>query len=70
MIPDALIIAILTFVGLVVAALIAGAFALGTQLVKWQASNQKLWLWNRALVDHIYRGLGPPPPTPPTDLFE
>lgn len=34
-----------------------------------QADNQRLWQWNRALVDHIYRGLGPPPPSPPEDLF-
>ena len=35
-----------------------------------QADNQRLWQWNRALVDHIYKGLGPPPPEPPTDLFD
>lgn len=34
-----------------------------------QADNQRLWQWNRALVDHIYKGLGPPPPEPPEDLF-
>lgn len=34
-----------------------------------QADNQRLWQWNRALVDHIYKGLGPPPPEPPADLF-
>ncbi|QTX04105.1 hypothetical protein [Agromyces archimandritae] len=28
-----------------------------------------LYLWNRQLVDHIYRGLGPPPPAPPPGLF-
>ena len=35
-----------------------------------QADNQRLWQWNRALVDHIYKGLGPPPPSPPEDLFK
>lgn len=35
-----------------------------------QAANQRLWQWNRALVDHIYKGLGPPPPKPPADLFD
>lgn len=35
-----------------------------------QADNQRLWQWNRALVDHIYKGLGPPPPKPPEDLFK
>lgn len=34
------------------------------------ADNQRLWLWNRSLVDHIYKGLGPPPPEPPAALFE
>ncbi len=34
-----------------------------------QVDNQRLWQWNRALVDHIYKGLGPPPPPPPVDLF-
>ena len=35
-----------------------------------QADNQRLWQWNRALVDHIYKGLDPPPPEPPADLFD
>ena len=35
-----------------------------------QADNQRLWQWNRALIDHIYKGLGPPPPEPPEDLFK
>lgn len=35
-----------------------------------QADNQRLWQWNRALVDHIYKSLGPPPPEPPEHLFE
>lgn len=35
-----------------------------------QADNQLLWQWNRALVDHIYKGLDPPPPEPPADLFD
>lgn len=29
--------------------------------------NMKLWAYCRKLIDHIYRGLGPPPP-PPDDL--
>ncbi|WP_390134452.1 hypothetical protein [Bifidobacterium apicola] len=33
------------------------------------ADNQRLWLWNRQLVDHIYKGYPPPPPEPPADLF-
>ena len=43
------------------------AYRLAQQM---QADNQRLWQWNRALVDHIYKGLGPPPPEPPADLFD
>lgn len=43
------------------------AYRLAQQM---QADNQRLWQWNRSLVDHIYKGLGPPPPNPPADLFD
>lgn len=39
-------------------------------LLELRADNQRLWAWNRSLVDHIYKGLGPPPPEPPDDLFD
>lgn len=32
-----------------------------------QDANRRLWAYCRKLVDHIYKGLGPPPP-PPDDL--
>ena len=70
MIPDAVTLAILAFVGLVLTALIAGGVTLAINLAKWHAQNQRLWYWNRQLVDHIYRGSPPPPPAPPTDLFD
>lgn len=35
-----------------------------------QKDNALLYLWNRELVDHIYKGLGPPPPAPPAGLFK
>ena len=70
MIPDAVTLAILAFVGLVLAALIAGGITLAVNLTKWHAQNQRLWFWNRQLVDHIYRGNPPPPPAPPADLFD
>lgn len=66
---DPVIVAVLTFVGVTLAALITGGITLAVQLAKWHTTNQRLWLWNRSLVDHIYRGLGPPPPSPPDDLF-
>ena len=71
-----LIIAIVGAVGAVVGALVSTLSAAAKNKMeayrlaqKMQADNQRLWQWNRALVDHIYRGLGPPPPSPPEDLF-
>ena len=43
------------------------AYRLAQQM---QADNALLWQWNRQLVDHIYKGLGPPPPEPPENLFD
>lgn len=43
------------------------AYRLAQQM---QADNALLWQWNRQLVDHIYNGLGPPPPEPPENLFD
>jgi hypothetical protein len=34
-----------------------------------EAENRALWLWARKLVDHIYRGAPPPPPTGPIDVL-
>lgn len=67
---ESVTLAILAFVGIVLAALIAGGVTLTINLTKWHADNRKLWHWNRQLTDHIYRGLGPPPPAPPADLFD
>lgn len=30
----------------------------------------RLWRYNRQLVDHIYKGAPPPPPDPPENLFK
>lgn len=70
MIPDPLEVGILAFAGLIVAALIAAATTLAVQMMKWQIQNQRLWAWNRALQDHIYRGSPPPPPEAPDGLFD
>lgn len=70
MMPDSLVIAMLAFVGVVLASLVAGGITLAIQLTKWQSDNRRLWLWNRQLVDHIYRQLPPPPPLPPAELFD
>lgn len=71
------IIAFVAAVGAVVGAIIQqvasafnarlDAYRLAQQM---QADNARLWQWNRSLVDHIYKGLGPPPPDPPENLFE
>lgn len=68
--PLAVIVPLLTFLGLVVVALVGGGITLGVQLTKWYAQNQLLWLYNRQLIDHIYRGNPPPPPTPPAGLYD
>ena len=65
-----IIVPLLTFLGLVVVALVGGGVTLGVQLTKWYAQNQLLWLYNRQLIDHIYRGNPPPPPTPPAGLYD
>ncbi|WP_262002234.1 hypothetical protein [Microbacterium sp. Mcb102] len=70
MTADPIVLAILAFAGVVVAALVAGGVTLAIQLTKWYVQNQRLWFWNRQLVDHIYLGKGPPAPAPPADLFD
>lgn len=67
---DTISIAIVGMVAVVLAALIGGAVTLAVALARWHTDNKRLWLWNRQLVDHIYRGLGPPPPAPPAELFD
>lgn len=65
-----IVVAILTFAGVVAAALVAGGITLAVQLTKWHADNRLLWHYNRQLIDHIYRRAGPPPPAPPRELFD
>ncbi len=43
------------------------AYNLAAQM---QEDNQLLWLWNRELIDHIYKQDPPPPPAPPEGLFD
>ena len=68
--PLAVIVPLVTFLGVVIAALVAGGITLGVQLTRWYNQNQLLWLYNRQLIDHIYRGNPPPPPTPPAGLYD
>lgn len=39
-------------------------------LAQSQRREHLAYLWNRQLVDHIYRGLKPPPPAPPPGLLD
>ncbi|PWG65040.1 hypothetical protein [Bifidobacterium callitrichidarum] len=74
---DDLLIALVGLVGAIVGAAGSQMFtAAKTHLEAYMlaqemlADNQRLWQWNRSLIDHIYKGLGPPPPEPPDDLFQ
>lgn len=70
MIPLELSLGLIAAMAIVIAALVAGGVTLAVALVKWNGDNRKLWAWNRALVDHIYRGSPPPPPAAPVGLFD
>lgn len=37
---------------------------------RYAEDNALLYLWNRELVDHIYKGKPPPAPVPPAGLFK
>lgn len=71
-----LIIAVVGAVGAVVGALVS-SIATGAKnkmeayrlAQRMQADNQRLWQYNRQLIDHIYRRVPPPPPEPPENLF-
>lgn len=71
-IPDPLEVALVAMLAMVLAGLIAaGGVTISIQLIKWKMENQRLWSWNRALQDHIYRGGSPPPPpAAPPGLFD
>ena len=51
------------------AAIIATRVTIRSQVRLVQKDNHLLYLWNRQLVDHIYKGQPPPPPEPPAGLF-
>lgn len=60
------VVAILGLVG----AILGSYITVRSQVARVQKDNHLLYLWNRELVDHIYRGKPPPPPAPPKGLFE
>jgi len=75
------VVGLLAAVAAIIAALIAADSAkqarqanripeLEEMIVRYRADLQRLYLYNRELVDHIYREVGPPPPPPPAGLFK
>lgn len=62
---EAIIVAIVGVAGTIGGAMTTNMFAAAKNRLEayqlaqeMQADNQRLWQWNRALVDHIYKGLG------------
>lgn len=53
-----------------VTAVVGSYLTVRAQVRLVQKDNALLYLWNRQLTDHIYKGLGPPPPAPPAGLFK
>lgn len=39
------------------------------RLALMEGRERQLWNYCRELIDHIYRGRGAPPPTPPKGIF-
>lgn len=65
--------AVLAYLGVKRSSDLARVTALEHRVSITDRVNSGLWSWNRGLQDHIYRGLGPPPPEPPdwlAALFE
>ena len=53
-----------------VGAIVGAYLTVRSQVRLVQKDNSLLYLWNRELVDHIYRRQEPPPPSPPDGLFK
>lgn len=59
----------IALIGVVIAML--GAYGVVRSQVRLvQKDNALLYLWNRELIDQIYKGHGPPPASPPPGLFK
>lgn len=66
---DLVITITVALIGLV-GAIMGAYFTVRAQVRLVQKDNALLYLWNRQLVDHIYKGQGPPAPSPPDGLFK
>jgi hypothetical protein len=68
--PTGILVGLLALVGVLAAAIVSALVALGIALLRYLAKQHLLELWNRQLVDHIYRQLPPPPPPAPEGLYD
>jgi len=68
----AVVVAALGGFGAIGAAMIAMMVYLMRRVAQLDERNALLWAYCRKLIDHIWRGAGPPPPAPDdlADLFE
>lgn len=70
--PTPLIVAAVTAAAMLGAALIAAVATAWVwtmrRMLRAEAHNVQLWRYTRTLIDHIYRGLGSPPPEPPESI--
>lgn len=62
--------ALLALLGVLVTAGTAGCVAIVVALLRYLTKQRLLELWNRDLVDQIYRGDPPPPRPAPAGLFD
>lgn len=63
-------VALLAMIAVLGSAFVGGGISLVISLARSRQQMHLLYLWNRQLVDHIYRGLPPPAPAPPAGLFD
>lgn len=63
------VVAALALVGVLSTALVTAGVALVVDLRRTRLQSHRVFLHNRQLVDHIYRGNPPPPPPPPEGIW-
>ena len=58
---DAMTVALMALAGTLAAAMMAAQVNLHRRVSGLENRNARLWAYCRKLIDHIYRGGGPPP---------